>query len=182
MASGLSYSVGADRFDVALTFSLARLLGDVHPCERSTRSIGGIACLCLSRCGPCVPQDMAQAFPADWPQGCPPAAATAATGTIFRVVHNPFAPRDFRSPAEKGTLPTADPCMRVGLSVLPTEQDALHTANLFPPLGDHIAAADLAADHGKLMRTPTRTQQQHMTWWPSLGLDRASLFRIVQHV
>jgi hypothetical protein len=121
-------------------------------------------------------------FPQDWPSGCPSPDTPDAAGTVFRIVKgDPVTAGDMLSHHEMGKLPRADPCLRCGLSVFQELEDAQNQQQLLPKLGDKIAQAQLEAEHGKACLTKGQ-QPTHTTWWPYEGVDRASLFVIVQEV
>ncbi len=119
-------------------------------------------------------------FPQSFPPGCPPADATDASGVVFRLAtDNPPTETDLASHAELGKLPNAPPCLRAGLSVLRTRDDATHMSRLFPFLGSFLASGELGPHHGKTKLTPSRAASTHTTWWPYDGVDRrAALPRI----
>lgn len=123
--------------------------------------------------------EQAKTFPSGWAVGRPPADAIDARGDVFRLVHHvPPSVEDLATHHETGRLPRADPCLRCGLSVFRTVRDAAHQRQLFQRLGNHIAKATLAPDHG--MAKPTRGQQPtHTTWWVYEGVDRAALFTVI---
>ena len=74
-------------------------------------------------------------FPNDWPQGCPPDDAEAASGQVFRLVKtNPATAADFMSHHERGILPMAPACLRCGLSVFRLREDAEHQHHAYPKL------------------------------------------------
>lgn len=115
-------------------------------------------------------------FPKNWPPDCPPAEAQDAQGEYFRVAsNNPPGVDDFKSYAELGKLPKADPCKRVGLSLLRKFDDAIHQTELFPKHGKLIFRGDLNSSHGKTLLTKG-TLPTHTTWWPFEGIDRATPF------
>lgn len=83
-------------------------------------------------------------FPTNWPQGCPPQDASDAEGCFYRCVESsPPTEVDFKSAAELGRCPTAPACQRVGLSLLPTVEDAKHQMQLFPAKNKYIAEGKL---------------------------------------
>lgn len=115
-------------------------------------------------------------FPDNWPDDCPPADAEAANGNYFRVgKNNPPVADDFKSHAERGIAPSANPCMRAGLSLLRSTDDATHQTNLFPKLGKLIFCGSLSAEHGKTKLTGGKLPT-HTTWWPYEGIDRVAPF------
>lgn len=119
-------------------------------------------------------------FPGDWPPGCPPPDAAPAQGTVYRIVREvPLTARDFRTAQELGRARSASACLRCGLSVLRTLADARHQCALFPALGDRMATAELRPPHGRTKLTRGKVPT-HTTWWPALGVDRDSLFRVVE--
>lgn len=121
-------------------------------------------------------------FPLDWPNDCPPAEAEAASGEVFRIVReSPASTADMLSHHETGRLPKAPACLRCGLSVFRTLEDAIHQQQLLPKLGKRIAMGTLVASHGKMQLTPGH-QPTHATWWPCVFVDRVSPFSIVKEV
>jgi hypothetical protein len=99
---------------------------------------------------------------------------------VYRLVsHSPPAAADFSTHAELGRMLKAPPCLRVGLSVFRTLDDALHQHELLPFLGNRVAKAELNSTHGKTKLT-TGKQPTHTTWWPYGGVERASPFIIVK--
>jgi hypothetical protein len=122
---------------------------------------------------------MPPAFIPGIPAGCPPPEAVPAAGDVYRIVkHDPPTAGDFLTPHEAGTLKRRDPCLRCGLSVLLTLQDAGTLRDNFPFLGDFIACG-LVDGLGVTRATPGFVSS-HTTWWPYSGLDRHSPFRVVQ--
>ncbi|MBF0437279.1 MAG: hypothetical protein HQL77_18205 [Magnetococcales bacterium] len=119
-------------------------------------------------------------IPKDWPKDCPPGKSRLPQNeSVYRVVKkDPPSNKDFQSMAELGKMPTADPCLRVGVSVLKTWAGAEHHRKLFPS-GKFIACAMLKVDDGRVLDTPTEKFPEHVTWWPPQGLKRESLFRVV---
>jgi|ERR1043165_2887373 hypothetical protein len=102
-------------------------------------------------------------FPDNWPEDCPPEDADAADGQVFRLVKsNPHTASDFLSHHELGTLPKAPPCLRCGLSLFRTREDAEHQHRAYPKLGKFIATGMLKAEHGKAKLTQGR-QPTHTT-------------------
>lgn len=115
-------------------------------------------------------------FPKNWPPDCPPTEAQDAQGVYFRVANNnPPGADEFKSYAELGLAQKADPCKRVGLSLLRKLDDAIHQTKLFPKHGNLIFSGDLNSCHGKTLLTKG-TLPTHTTWWPYEGIDRAALF------
>lgn len=118
-------------------------------------------------------------FPKNWPNDCPPLDAIDAAGNVFRIAkHNPPTDIDFATHMETGKLKSAPECLRCGLSVFREFRDAMHQRRLMPKLGQWIARATLAAEHGKTKLTSGQ-QPTHTTWWAYEGVDRVDLFSVV---
>jgi hypothetical protein len=93
-------------------------------------------------------------WPAHFPADCPPAAAVAPEGAVYRLVRNDSpAPDDMRSWLELGMGKGRD-CQRAALSCAVTQQH-LEEVRRASPLrrNDRIARAMLASEHGKLAQT-----------------------------
>jgi len=78
---------------------------------------------------------------------------------------------------EMNKMPKADPCMRAGLSVMQTEEDAVHQAEMFPGLGHLIAVGTLEPQHGKAMLTQGKVPS-HTTWWSYKDVVREAPFQL----
>ena len=112
-------------------------------------------------------------FPDDWPADCPPNDAEEASGEFYRLVKtNPPAAEDLSTHHERGTRPK-DPCLRCGLSIFRSRDDAEHQSRIFPKLGKIIGKGILQPEHGKTKRTGKLT---HTTWWIAVGIDRVAAF------
>ncbi len=121
-------------------------------------------------------------FPQDWPNGCPATDVPGADGIVYRIVKvSPPTATDMLSHHESGRLPTANPCLRCGLSVFGILEDARNQRQLMPKLGGWIARGTLTPTHGKAHRTPGQ-QPSHTTWWPYEGVDRAAIFSVIPEV
>jgi hypothetical protein len=120
-------------------------------------------------------------FPTDWPEECPPDDAVDALGIVYRITkNNPPTAADMLSHHETGRIPTGPPCIRCGLSIFRTQEDALHQQSLMPRLGKVIAEGNLRPEHGKMKLTQGR-QPTHTTWWVYVTVtDRAAIFTVVQ--
>lgn len=123
---------------------------------------------------------MTPKFPDNWPESCPPPDALPAQGLYFRVTRgNPPTADDFKSYSELGKAPSSPPCLRVGLSLLKSLDDAIHQTGLFPKIGKIIYSANLEPQDGKCKQTKG-TLPSHATWWPFESVDRAPLFHLEQ--
>jgi len=130
-----------------------------------------------------------QRFPDFFPDGCPPETAEPTSGRVYRWVKtNPPTSEDFKSHYELGKprRRNTNPCQYVGLSVYRSVEVAVDRLvslkERLPNLdfGDHIAEGDLTEDHGKIEQSGR--DSEHHTWWPFLGVDHLSLFRVVRNV
>ena len=126
-------------------------------------------------------------FPEWFPQGCPPADAEDASGTIYRFVRrgNPIEPQEFLSYHETGEAPNGSPCERCGLSVFRKIEDLRRTLRHlwrnYPrrTYGSHVVKRELSASDGKIK--PTRGPGHH-TWWAYEGVERHASFEFVETV
>lgn len=114
-------------------------------------------------------------YPVHYPNHCPPADATPAQQSVFRLVRQvPPTPTDFLSPHEKGIHPDADECLRCGLSVLESVDDAKRLRNQIPAFRTRrIVVRLLEPNDGSLKRTGSA--QGHWTWWVTSACQPANL-------
>jgi hypothetical protein len=113
------------------------------------------------------------------PEDCPPPTAVEPNGKGFRNVKaNPFTKADFETHVENGKREDAEFCSRCAISVSLSLSDAVHLRKRMPKIGQFIAVADLAPEHGAWELTDRRTG--HINWWPYADVERISLFKIVQ--
>lgn len=118
-------------------------------------------------------------FPGDWPEGCPPTDAVAASGAVYRLVRaDPPVSEDFHSLWEQGRPVREKLCESAGLSIFRILDDAVHCAKKYPYLGGGIAVSQLESRHGRVKPTPRRGNS-HATWWPAAGIDRHVSFIVV---
>lgn len=118
----------------------------------------------------------------NWPPDCPPVDATQPDATVYRtVVNNPPLPEDFRSYVEKGMKVSKKRlCEDSGLSVMKSLAEAQHHARVFKWQPSFIAVGHLRAEHGLVKDTPYDEYPSHLTWWCFDGVDRASLFKVME--
>jgi hypothetical protein len=90
-------------------------------------------------------------------------------------------PGDFASHHELQTLPNAPPCLRCGLSLFRTREDAEHQHRACPKLGKFVAIGLLQEEHGKTKLTQGR-QPTHTTWWAYKEVNRQSVFPVVEEI
>ncbi len=114
-------------------------------------------------------------FPSWFPPDCPPETASDASRPVYRIVASTvLSDSDFLSHHELGTALSAPPCLRCGLSVYNSFENALHRLRLSPRLGKAIAEGLLESAAGKTEITSPRSG--HVAWWASLELPRSSWF------
>ncbi len=107
-------------------------------------------------------------WPPHFPNQCPPADATDASGKLFRLIkENPATEFDFLSYFERfPSKPNHDECKSRGLSVCKTVEDLKELQKAVPALRDRvIAEANLATGMGLLKNTPSKNCTGHCTWW-----------------
>ncbi len=111
-----------------------------------------------------------------WPADCPPADAVDAGGVVHRIVsHDPPTEDDLKSHAELGLAVNGPECLRRGVSLFSTRQQACHRLQFSRHLGTMVASATLQPVHGKMTRPHAKSG--HLTWWSADGVVRHALFR-----
>ena len=119
-------------------------------------------------------------FPDDWPVDCPPADAQDASGEFYRLVKSdPPASWDLMTHHERGTRRHDPPCLRCGLSIFRSRDDAEHQSRIFPKLGKIIGKGILLPTYGKTKPTGKLT---HTTWWVYTGIDRSAAFTSFEEI
>jgi hypothetical protein len=114
-------------------------------------------------------------FPHWFPQDCPPASASDASGLVYRIVSGEtLRDEDFLSHHELGTARGAPPCRRCGISVFDSFRNALHRLRLSPRLGTAISEGELTAEAGKTELTSAASG--HMEWWAYADVIRRGYF------
>lgn len=117
-----------------------------------------------------------QKFPDHWPENCPPSDATDNDRTIvFRITsQKELSDAYFQCYEEMGKKYRGKPsCRGHSLSVLRDFETVCHFANVFPRLGTFVSRGTLPKGSGVHLIT---SKDGHISWWPSLGTERASLF------
>lgn len=121
-------------------------------------------------------------WPKDWPEKCPPEDAREASGTFYRnTTTNPPCDWDLFSHKErkKCGVPVAGKvrpcaCNQCSLSVFDSLDGARHNREKYRSLGDFVAEATLAPEHGKVKLTK---DNGHHEWWPNPQTNRRALFK-----
>lgn len=83
---------------------------------------------------------------------CPPGDATAVEGVVYRVTRtSPSTIEDMKTHEEAGKMKGhPDKCGRCGLSVILDEEDLDLFHEKYPRIGNYVAKATLAPEHGKI--------------------------------
>jgi hypothetical protein len=117
-------------------------------------------------------------FPTHFPNQCPPATASDATGDPFRLVdNNPPTASDFISYHLLGKkYDKAKHCEACGLSVFVREEDVRQFLKAIPFFRKkHVAKGTVAADWGKVAQTG---RFSHHTWWIPEGKSPELIFKV----
>ncbi len=123
------------------------------------------------------------AWPAFFPDECPPGDAVPAAGRFLRLVrNNPPEPTDFvalriENPDDRRV---ADECQACGLSIV-VAMDEIHRLQRRVPSQrtKFIASGVLNHDLGRIKPTPSRMSKSHHTWWLPNGVDPSPHFAVV---
>jgi hypothetical protein len=119
-------------------------------------------------------------FPTHFPADCPPKAAKAVNGYVFRFVRKDIPEDgDFESHfVLEMRFDASKKCEACGCSVYLSEKDARAKANTVPALRKkQLARARLSAEWGKIAQTGEPT---HHTWWIVEGKKPAVLFEVIK--
>ena len=121
-------------------------------------------------------------WPDFYPANCPPAEATPASGTIYRLVqHNPAQAEDFKTPWEeyrsKFEPPTIDNC---GVSVHTDLQDSEKLRNRIRKFRRRqIAEGEISPTLGMIRHTPSLEEKSHHAWWIPIGAEPWVVFNVI---
>jgi hypothetical protein len=89
-----------------------------------------------------------------------------------------------RSPnwVEEGkTRPKKKPkCDEYGISVMRSQEDALHHRAVFGWAEQFIAVGRLNPTHGKTKDSPSKHFPSHVDWWCREGVERCKIFDVIQ--
>lgn len=111
------------------------------------------------------------------PNACPPADASAATGTFY-ATHRASPPDglDFRTAASRDVFKRADECKRRGNSIMASIEDARQLCRAYPDVHVYVSAGALEAQHGMLLRDETKKYPSHHTLWRFYGVTMHDIF------
>lgn len=116
-------------------------------------------------------------WPRYFPDGCPPAGAQPADGTVFRFTKEEVPQAsDFVPHAAVGRVGD-NPCQSSGVSVLREEGDIDRLRSICRWLRKKwVARGVLRADLGCMTSTPLPEVKSHHTWWIPEGVQPAQAF------
>lgn len=119
-------------------------------------------------------------FPPYFPESCPPAEASGEEIVLFRLCKEitPSA-EDFLTFYQINPQRYAGLIQAYGLSMFPSAEDCEHAKRKSPRLrGTHkgIAYGQVDAGKGKILRTPSKANPAHITWWIYEGVEPHTFF------
>lgn len=111
-------------------------------------------------------------WPFWYPEGCPPASATLATGMFYRLVKNdPPLDVDFESFLEKEVTrkpnreSTVQDVSDASVSILQEHSDAVSTQEFIPGMRTRKIALGSIDNSGTMQPNPMPRQPSHFDWW-----------------
>lgn len=126
------------------------------------------------------------AFPAYFPENCPPAEATDETCMLYRFCKNEQPSEcDFESFYLINPQKHKDNINAYGLSVYKSVEDCERTLSKAPKLRKKyscIACGENNKDRGKILNTPSGTNPEHYTWWTYDGVKPHTFFDFCKKV
>ena len=122
----------------------------------------------------------ARRFPAYFPKDCPPDDAQSEKIVLFRLCKTavPTA-QDFLSFYQINPKKYDGNVQAYGLSTYPTAEACESAKRKSPRLRDAcegIACGQVDADKGKILRTPSKANPAHITWWVYEGIEPHTFF------
>lgn len=127
-------------------------------------------------------------FPKYFPDQCPPAESSEASGTFYRAVEgNPTVESDFvpywllKPQNQEIWITSGKACESCGLSLSANIDDLKRKMLVVPSIRNmNIAEGALEANMGKIKPTPSAMDNSHHTWWVPISVkDASEFFRIV---
>ena len=124
----------------------------------------------------------ARVFPAYFPEGCPPENATVEEIVLFRLCKTdvPCAD-DFVTFYQINPERYGGMIQAYGLSMYPSAEDCDSARRKSPRLrATHkgIACGQIDADKGRILRTPSKANPAHITWWIYEGIEPHTFFKV----
>ena len=123
----------------------------------------------------------ARHFPAYFPKDCPPDDAKGEEIALFRLCKTtvPTA-QDFLSFYQINPAKYEGNVQAYGLSTYPTAEACESAKRKSPRLRnayEGIACGQVDADKGKILRTPSKANPAHITWWVYEGIEPHTFFK-----
>lgn len=122
----------------------------------------------------------ARVFPAYFPEGCPPTEASSEEIVLFRLCKEATpAAEDFLTFYQIDPQKYANMIQAYGLSMYPSVDDCEHAKRKSPRLRNThkgIACGRIDAEKGKILRTPSKANPAHITWWIYEGVEPLTFF------
>ncbi len=123
----------------------------------------------------------ARRFPAYFPKDCPPDDAKGEEIVLFRLCKTtvPTA-QDFLSFYQIDPEKYEGHVQAYGLSTYPTAEACESAKRKSPRLRnayEGIACGQVDADKGKILRTPSKANPAHITWWVYEGIEPHTFFK-----
>ena len=121
-----------------------------------------------------------RSFPAYFPEGCPPADAKSEEIVLFRLCKTTVpAADDFLSFYQINPEKYKSIIQAYGLSTYPSAEDCESAKRKSPRLRNAyagIACGQVDAENGKILRTPSKVNPAHITWWVYEGIEPQTFF------
>lgn len=125
-------------------------------------------------------ENNARVFPAYFPEGCPPENAMSEEIILFRLCKTDVpAAEDFVTFYQCNPKKYAGMIQAYGLSMYPSVEDCERARRKSPKLRDTrkgIACGCVDAEKGKILRTPSKANPAHITWWIYEGVKPHTFF------
>ena len=122
----------------------------------------------------------ARRFPAYFPKDCPPDNAKGEEIVLFRLCKTTLpTAQDFLSFYQINPEKYKGNIQAYGLSTYPTAEACESAKRKSPRLRDAyegIACGQVDADKGKILRTPSKANPAHITWWVYEGIEPHTFF------
>ena len=122
----------------------------------------------------------ARHFPAFFPKGCPPADSKGEAMVLFRLCKTTVPTADdFLSFYQINPEKYEDIIQAYGLSTYPSAESCEKAKRKSPRLRnayEGIASGQVDADKGKILRTPSKANPAHITWWVYEGIEPHTFF------
>ena len=122
-------------------------------------------------------------FPKYFPNRCPPADCSEASGTFYRTIRGSvpvkedFLPHWLLKPhKQREWIQKGKACQACGLSLNANIEDLKRKQEIIPSIRGKIVEGTLEPKTGKIKSTPTLTDTSHHTWWVPDSIEDPSIF------